>query len=424
MPRSGKPSDFRPELIYPYDVRLSPLPVPTPAIFDNPSRTICINIQWASHIQGLLDRLMYEDAWTGDEAEFERAKQEIIRLSAALGGTSEEGDCINDMGCCDENLTAYRINGDGTIQETTDGGATWHDMPTTPSPQNPRTYFPPVTGTDEADIRCKVANSVAWWFHNLQAQQLQALVNEETALGISLIFDGVLILVGLAPFALTAAAGAILAGLVLQKNIADFTAAFPSIFWSKLAEAAYCNVDSAGVYIDSDPRSIINDVIASYGASYATEWLNDALQTFNGAGLTNMGAAGFNEGIDCAGFCDETCDTIDDWAAQLPGTLGTIIARSDHWIDVQSEYYSGYGQFVAYINAGHPENFDICCTVVGVEVDGVTPAEITELTPCGMDGYSTSVHNLFHRGIVPTSVNTLGIWTGASSKVVRFFFTP
>lgn len=85
-------SDFDPEVIHPYDVRLDPLPIPEAGIFDAPQVKICINAKWAGHIDGLLDRLLYEDAWVGSDEEISGAFQQIRQLLVALCQTSEVCD--------------------------------------------------------------------------------------------------------------------------------------------------------------------------------------------------------------------------------------------------------------------------------------------------------------------------------------------
>lgn len=100
MPRQ-RTQGFAIEQLYPYDPRLNPLPAPSVGIFDEPTVAICINSQWASHIDGVLERLRQADAWLGDEAEQYRAIQEIEKLLVALAIGSE---CMPFDPCCPEEL--------------------------------------------------------------------------------------------------------------------------------------------------------------------------------------------------------------------------------------------------------------------------------------------------------------------------------
>jgi hypothetical protein len=209
--------------------------------------------------------------------------------------------------CCDDALNQYRINSDGVAQVSTDGGATYHDLPVNGSPLDPGTAFPPVTGASVAEIRCKVANSVTGFFQRLEANYHQALVDEVNDIALAAIFEGALLLVGIGAFTIWAAIGTTIALLVAKKNADDFAAEFTTDFWNELCNRAYCDCDAAGVYINTDPRQIIDEVSSSF-SGYAADWLNDALGTMNGKDLTNIGAVGYDAGIDCSSFSCECGD--------------------------------------------------------------------------------------------------------------------
>jgi hypothetical protein len=69
---------------YPYDVRRFPILPPSAGVFDSPYQILKINAQWASHLDGVLGRLVYEDAWIGTQAEKDAAIQEVQKLLVAL----------------------------------------------------------------------------------------------------------------------------------------------------------------------------------------------------------------------------------------------------------------------------------------------------------------------------------------------------
>lgn len=108
-----KTTDFTPEVLRPFDVRHRPLPVPTPDVFDSPRVYLCVNGAWASHVDGVLERLLFRDAWAGTDSEVQRAIEQIRALLAALGGN---GGCMT--------ITAIRING-CNLEVQYDGGETW-----------------------------------------------------------------------------------------------------------------------------------------------------------------------------------------------------------------------------------------------------------------------------------------------------------
>jgi hypothetical protein len=268
----------------------------------------------------MIARLLPDDAWRGTDEERYAAVNEVLKLLDALGDPTKIGDC-NDMGCCNEALTKYRINSDGSVDISTDGGETYHDLPTFGNPLDPGTTFPPITGADVAAIRCKAANSVTGWFQLLQRQQHEALVAEVNELAIAAILEGALLLIGIGTFTVWAAVGTTIALLVAQKNADDFEAEFTEPFWNKLCERAYCDVDAIGVYLNTDPRQIIDEVTAD-SPGYAANWLNAALGTFTGAGLTNMAAAGFDAGISCDEFSCSECADLDFHIA-----AGTLVSQ-------------------------------------------------------------------------------------------------
>jgi hypothetical protein len=94
--------DFDPTWNYPYDVRLTPAPVPESGIFDAPQIKVCINGAWATHVDGVLGRLIEPDAWTGTDEETMFAVQQIRELLAVLSQVSE--------GCDAMPITNIRIN--------------------------------------------------------------------------------------------------------------------------------------------------------------------------------------------------------------------------------------------------------------------------------------------------------------------------
>ena len=86
-----------------YDPRYFGAPVPSSGVFDQPTVQICLNKKWASHIGGILDRLVHDDAWIGTAEEKRFAIEETWRLIAAIqaapGGCDpelpEHGKCIS-----------------------------------------------------------------------------------------------------------------------------------------------------------------------------------------------------------------------------------------------------------------------------------------------------------------------------------------
>lgn len=91
-----KPTAFTPEILTPFDPRHVPQVPPSEGAFDAPLIRFCINSRWASHVDGVLSRLEYRDAWIGTDEEVETALLQVRALLAALGSPALDGcDIMN-----------------------------------------------------------------------------------------------------------------------------------------------------------------------------------------------------------------------------------------------------------------------------------------------------------------------------------------
>lgn len=97
---------------FPKDPRKIPVPVPSTGIFDSPTVRICLNAEWAGHLDGLLGRLLEPDAWIGTDSEIESAIQQVGELMTYLA-------LMRACSLCGE--IEFRIV-DDILQERCDGG--------------------------------------------------------------------------------------------------------------------------------------------------------------------------------------------------------------------------------------------------------------------------------------------------------------
>jgi len=67
-----------------YDPHPSETPAPVAGVFDDPSITLCLNVDWVSWLDTVIARLAHFNAWTGDDDEKFRAVSEVNKLLAAL----------------------------------------------------------------------------------------------------------------------------------------------------------------------------------------------------------------------------------------------------------------------------------------------------------------------------------------------------
>jgi len=70
-----------------------PHTIPTPGIFDSPVVKVCINAEWASHLTGMMERLIYLDAWAGTESERYAAIDNIVKIISEFDNAENQGDC-------------------------------------------------------------------------------------------------------------------------------------------------------------------------------------------------------------------------------------------------------------------------------------------------------------------------------------------
>jgi hypothetical protein len=89
--------------MFPYDPRYSAIAPPTAGIFDEPQMSICFNVEWAAHIDGVLSRLLWTDAWAGEPETQQWAVNQVTALLVSMiARTPCGGDgCMSDE-CCND----------------------------------------------------------------------------------------------------------------------------------------------------------------------------------------------------------------------------------------------------------------------------------------------------------------------------------
>lgn len=71
------------------DPRPYPLPAPATEWDASPTRCLTVNAEWATHMIGVLDRLLELDAWIGTDEEVFAAFQAIEEIQAQLSKPCE-----------------------------------------------------------------------------------------------------------------------------------------------------------------------------------------------------------------------------------------------------------------------------------------------------------------------------------------------
>jgi len=104
------------------DVRIDPGPVPSSDIHAGPFRRVCINVDWAKHVAGAIDRLSDRDAWSGTESEIDRAIAAVdeifLQLGAVLEACPEQGETVTEI----ITETVVKYIGGGSIESEEDMG--------------------------------------------------------------------------------------------------------------------------------------------------------------------------------------------------------------------------------------------------------------------------------------------------------------
>lgn len=339
--------DFRPELIWPYDPRLVPLPAPDVDICAPPVVNVCVNARWWAHISGMISRLTYDDAWTGTEDEIHAAVESIYKILNVGRPT---------MGCgCGDTGLPSRYNAAGVYQVSYDGGVTWVDAPLADY-RNNVVLLPPLPGEDGDDKKCQIATNIRGHIEH-QADQLgadTAAWGELTLLIAA--FIGLMIFVGIIG-SLGAATPLILAlaGALLTVGQSGFAAAMTTAVFDTFECLLYCNMQDDGTFTDADLTTIKAGIASDIGGVAQTYLLGvmDALGT---TGLENMGRTGSGLAADCSGCpCSTDCN-LSNWSV-IPGN-GTEIDRGADYITVESQASGMVGGQAAGIYTG--DNM-VCC---------------------------------------------------------------
>lgn len=73
-----------------YAPRISPAPIPMPAIGDDPAACVRVNRSWVPHLLGVLAALDQPDTWQGTASAIWAARQQVRELMLELMSACEE----------------------------------------------------------------------------------------------------------------------------------------------------------------------------------------------------------------------------------------------------------------------------------------------------------------------------------------------
>jgi len=337
-----QPSRINPQIIYPYDPRFVPLPAPVHDVFDEPSIMLCINAEWASHLDGLLERLLYFDAWDGTDEERERAIGQVWRLLASLGG--------KNMGCCcnDNKVTIHRLNPvTGAPEVSTDGGVVW-----TPDPESIYTKAVEAKPLDELDtelLRCKAANQVVGEMQRLQGVYSGYIgtIEDVEDFAITIITEVVAILLtGIVGVALLPLVVALIPKILqtiralVSMTQEEYDALFIGSTWATALCIVYCSTPDDGEYTEAQWLTIQSQLRSKLGTTDETAGASLAgmVDVWGLVGLKNASRIGQSAGLDC-----DECSCSDEWWFEFDFTTAAFNRVWHQFAVNQGHYVAGEG---------------------------------------------------------------------------------
>lgn len=270
--------------------------------------TFCLCLQipnneiWKQVFAGLLAQPMYWFNWQRDPDHSGKI------LSQYWQTLFDQIDWSN-MSCCCAPLLR-RLNPDGSMSTSSDGGATWQDAGAN-DPRNQETQFPPLPGTSPDDIKCKSANSTVRQLKDQQAGYSSKIGVITTIAEMAASLVGLAVLVffdpALAPFLIGAFFE--LAAALLATTQTAYNALFTDDDWSWVLCELYNKMDNTGTIAGSDFITIQADFDSHFSGNAALTF-SSILNSWQLAGLNAAARIGTTDNLDCSGCaCPDDCPT-------------------------------------------------------------------------------------------------------------------
>lgn len=359
-----------------------------------PEENICICVpvpkDWG-HINAFMGQMTELAKWltwekTGDDSALRAARRWI----EIIGCITEEVNCkmSSNCGCGGENPPVeQRIDDNGFITVSPDGGATWV-VDTANDGRFVGTTLPPAaTGTTD-EKKCQYANSIVT---TLKEKQAADLALRETASSVTDFINGITgFLIGLGVITggitvvITVLAGVIFS-IVTKVVAADFAAAFTEEVWADTLCAAYCSMADDGSFSQAQFVLFQGQIREKVGLSgTASDWLVSHIKVMGTVGLTNAARQLRAGALDCSG-----CECIPPCEDPARFTVGTLVDQGididgNLWYELESGINpDGGGDVVIWGQMG--EESSVCCTWYSTEItEGDCPGSLGRfITPTG-----------------------------------------
>lgn len=418
---------WTPELLTNYTPAFKPFPPPDiETACDTPVVCMAFSEAYIPYLIGLLEIYAWDDRFIGTDEERQHGVDMFSELRTIF--MTAQNCCCQNGGLSITILT--RITVDGRIEVSTDGGDSYTDFPQAPYITTPS--YPPYMTSHDGTNKCDVADNI---YQETLVTVEKFIANYGTltalkdvlAFAVELLAGAVAVLLDL-PETVVALVPTVIEWVKNAFTLSPeaLEALFTEEFWSAYRCMVYCHTPDDGTYEHTDLTAMLgacNSLPGGAGFATAGEVVRGFLKFWQESGLNTIASLGHSTGSDCSDCdCSEPCEDLGNWVASLPGTLGTIIDRDEHSITVQSEYYSGYGQYVAYIEAGASGAPSTnCCRLIKVQQDGVDVPTATQASPCG-NAYGNEAGFLVGIGTLEQYVNTVYLLTGGATHEVKFIF--
>jgi len=358
-----------------YAPRTQPLAIPEAAWNDEPLFCLKVNDEWLSHVLGVLIALDQQDTWIGTDEEIWLARQQVNEIMASL----MEG-C--GMDCCLPPLS--RINDDGTMSVSYDGGTTWQDA-TTEDPRTASPALPPVDDGEGADVRCKATNRVIRQFKDAQIEFKNNLGGGLTVLQLALAFAGavaVLFLTGGTLAAVLVPALLSLAAAVVGTGATAYDDLFTSDVWATLLCKVYCHTETDGSYNQTDFLDILSDIDGAGFDSTVALTLTSIMRGWQLPGLLNASRIPTVDNLSCD---DCICSDHIRVFIECEGAAGGTEISWDGSILEASSHNNGGTEYIYFIFQDETcggDHSGFTCGSLTVE-ENTSLADFAAYVPCG-----------------------------------------
>jgi len=309
----------------------------------------CLTDKQAEYLRGLLEPAGWSTRWWSDTTEVDQDKIEQFR-----------DDLIRRlmMSCCgDEAPIQYRYSEDGVLQQSTDDGTTWQDVPEK-DPRNYSPLFPDPPTVEGEDKKCVAVDGMITLLKEQVTNQLTDDMSRYT-LG-QLITDWVKSYIETSnPFL---ALLTVITNQIFALVIATLRPAITDEAYDALKCCLYDNIESDITFSESDVDAV-RACITGNISGIAGVFFEHLVYLLGSRGMTNLARAGAGASdADCSG-CGNTCpitwDTTDG--------LGTIIDVGSNYVTVESTFQTS--PFAYNMVRLRPGVFaDNCCIITGFEV--------------------------------------------------------